>query len=195
MKLVGLTGGIATGKSEVTKILREQGISVFDADHEVHELYKNGQAAEALKLLCPTVIVGMSVDRQKLSKLISETPSLLKGIESIIHPLVNQREKHFIDEARGLGKQFVVIDSPLLIEMGRHQNMDCIVLVATTLELQKQRAMARPGMTKEKLDLILSKQMTTDEKRKYSNYVIENNAGREELRSHTIAAFNKLMGE
>ena len=192
MKIIGLTGGIATGKSEVTKILREQGIQVFDADAEVHELYKNGQAAKALKLLCPDPISGLVVDRKKLSKLITEKPDLLKQIESKIHPLVNQIEKKFIDEARRLGKPFVVIDSPLLIEMDRSKDMDYVVLVATTDELQKQRAIARPGMTKEKLDLILSKQMTTDEKRKYSHYVIENDAGLNELESQTKAIFKQF---
>lgn len=193
MKVIGLTGGIATGKSEVTKILRKMGISVFDADAAVHELYQNGIAASNLKRICPEAIMGHEVDRQRLAALIVKQPDLLRKIEEIIHPLVRNAEHRFISKAKASQKTIVVIDSPLLIETGHYKDMDVNVLVTTDKHNQIARATDRPSMTKEKIELLLAKQTPTDEKRKLVDLVIENNATIEELEVQVRVHFQKLM--
>lgn len=193
MKVIGLTGGIATGKSEVTKILRKMKIPVFDADAAVHALYQNGIAAQYLKNICPEAIFGVKVDRSKLSGLILEHPNLLKKIESIVHPLVRDAEKNFLTEVAKSSAKVAVIDSPLLIETDHYKDMDFSILIAASRENQIKRAMMRPNMTKEKVKLLLAKQKSTAEKRKIVDLVIDNNATLGELEDQVRSAFGKLM--
>lgn len=193
MKVIGLTGGIATGKSEVAKILRKMGISVFDADAVVHSLYQNGIAASYLKDLCPEAVVGLKVDRQKLSALLAKQHDLLKKIETIIHPLVRDAELRFVLEAKASHSVMVVIDSPLLIETGHYKDLDATVLVSTDKQNQMERALSRPNVTKSKIEFIISKQMPTVEKRKLVDLVIENDGSLEELEIQVRSCFQKLL--
>ena len=193
MIVIGITGGIATGKSEVTKILRKLNIPVFDADAAVHTLYQNGIAAKFLKNICPEAVIGDKVDRSKLSELISKRPNLLIKIEDIIHPLVRDAEKNFLIEIAKTPAKIAVIDSPLLIETGHHKDMDFSILIAASKANQIRRAMMRPNMTKEKLELILVKQMAAEEKRKFVDLVIENDATLGQLEDQVRTIFSKLM--
>lgn len=193
MKLIGLTGGIATGKTEVTKIIRKLNIPVFDADASVHEIYENGIGARHLKTLCPDAVEGNKVDRKKLSKLIVDQPALMKQIELIIHPLVRQAEVEFLSQARQANYSCAVIDSPLLIETGHYKDMDVTILIDASIEIQKHRAMMRSEMTEEKFKLMIAKQMSSAEKRKHSNYIIENNGSLAELESQTQKIFERII--
>ena len=195
MKIIGLTGGIATGKSEVANAIRIMGIPVFDADAAVHEIYQNGVAAEALKDICPLAIEGKNVGRDKLSELIKNDPSLLKTIESIIHPLVRQAENSFLLKARQSRSKIAVIDSPLLIETGHHKDMDVVIVIETPYENQKARAMERPNMSAAKFELIYAKQMPAAEKRNHANFIVENNATLGELEQKTKTIITKIMNE
>lgn len=193
MKVIGLTGGIATGKSEATKIIRKLNIPVFDADAAVHDIYQNGTGARHLKTLCPEAIEGDRVDRKKLSQLIAYHPTLLKQIETIVHPLVRQAENEFLTESRRTKHKLVVIDSPLLIETGHHKDMDATILIDATPETQRSRAMLRPGMTEEKFNMIKSKQMSSSERRQHSNYIIENNGTLADLEIQILRIFKELV--
>jgi dephospho-CoA kinase len=193
MKVVGLTGGIATGKSEAAKIIRKLSIPVFDADAAVHDIYQNGIGAKHLNTLCPGAIDGDRVDRKKLSVLIALQPTLLKKIELIIHPLVRQAEIEFLSKAKLAKHKMVVIDSPLLIETGHHKDMDVTILIDALPETQRSRAMLRPGMTEEKFSMIMTKQMPSSEKRKYSSYIIENNGDLGELENKIQKIFQELV--
>ena len=195
MKIIGLTGGIATGKSEVANAIRIMGIPVFDADAAVHEIYQNGVAAEALKDICPLAIEGKNVDRDKLSELIKNDPSLLKTIESLIHPLVRQAENSFLLKARQSRSKIAVIDSPLLIETGHHKDMDVVIVIETPYKNQKARAMERPNMSAAKFELIYAKQMPAAEKRNHANFIVENNATLGELEQKTKTIITKIMNE
>ncbi len=187
--IIGLTGSIAMGKSEVTKILRTLDIPVFDADATVHAIYENGTAAKALAQICPEAIVGQRVDRKILSRLIAKDPGLLKPITAIIHPLVQHAEDEFLRmQTSGL----VVIDSPLILEAGRAREMDIIIVVSSTPENQKARALDRPGMTIEKFNLINTKQMPDAEKRSWADFTIENNGTLEELADTTKALIEHI---
>jgi dephospho-CoA kinase len=182
MMVIGLTGSIAMGKSEVAKIFRTLNIPVFDADATVHDIYENGMAAKLLADVCPEAIVGEKLDRKILSALIAKNPDLLKSITGIIHPLVQASESRFLDEQHS---DIAVIDSPLILETGRARDMDMIIVVSSSPENQEARALSRPGMTLEKLNMIRSKQMPDAEKRAWADYVIENNGTLEELATTT----------
>jgi dephospho-CoA kinase len=190
--IIGLTGSIAMGKSEVANTLRSLGIPVFDADAEVHTIYENGTAARALAKLCPDAISDDTVDRKILSTLIAKNPELLKSIAAIIHPLIHNAEQDFLNAHRN---EIVVIDSPLILEGGRAREMDLLIVVSAHPDLQKIRAMARLGMTEEKLNMILSKQMPDDEKRKWADYVIENNGTVDELAQVTKALITEIRSK
>lgn len=192
MMVIGLTGSIAMGKSEVAKILRTLNIPVFDADAAVHEIYENGVAAQHLKKLCPEAIDGNNVDRKILSQHIAKNPDLLKSITAIIHPLVHQAERDFLQKQKS---NIAVIDSPLILESGRAGDMDMIIVVSSSPETQKARALARPGMTEEKFQLILAKQMPDHEKRQWADFTIENNGTLEELATTTKALIEQMRDQ
>jgi dephospho-CoA kinase len=187
--IIGLTGSIAMGKSEVAKTLRQLGIPVFDADAAVHELYRNGTAAKALRNLCPDAVEGNVVDRKKLSRQIAENPSILKSITAIIHPLVNQAERDFL---KSHSNKILVVDSPLLLETGRAADFDLIIVISSSPENQQARALSRLAMTLEKFNMIKTKQMPDDEKRQWADYIIDNNGSVEELREAVIALITEI---
>ncbi len=190
--IIGLTGSIAMGKSEVAKILRSLNIPVFDADATVHQIYEDGTAAKALSAICPEAIEGKTINRKILSALIAKNPALLKSITNSIHPIVNAAEQKFRIENLGY---LAVIDSPLILEGGRARDMDLLIVVSAHPEIQKARALARPGMTLEKFKLITSKQMPDDEKRSWADYVIENNGTLEELEVTTKALIDHIKAQ
>lgn len=190
--IIGLTGSIAMGKSEVAKILHSLNIPVFDADATVHQIYEDGTAAKAIRAICPEAIEGKTVNRKILSALIAKNPNLLKAVTAIIHPIVNAAEQKFRAENKG---HLAVIDSPLILEAGRARDMDLLIVVSAHPEIQKARALARSGMTLEKFELIISKQMPDDEKRAWADYVIENNGTLEELEVTTKALVDHIKAQ
>lgn len=174
MKVIGLTGSIAMGKTTTSNIFRKLGYEVFDADRVVHQFYqKGGQAALEIGQLLPEVIVDGAVDRNRLAAKVSKDKLLLAKIEKIVHPLVRQKEKDFIARQKRQGAQIAILDIPLLFETNRQNELDFVVVVTTSSDIQKQRAMARPGMTREKLDMILKRQMPDNEKRKRAKFVVD----------------------
>ena len=172
MIIAGLTGSIAMGKSETAKMFAARGIPVFDSDAAVHELYAPGGAAvEAVKALAPDAVIDGAVDRRKLASLVQAEPALLKQIEAVVHPLVKARQAAFLAEAAA-SSDIAVLDIPLLFETGREKDVDVVIVVSAGDGLQRERALARPGMTAEKLDFILSRQLPDAEKRARADYVI-----------------------
>lgn len=173
MIVAGLTGSIAMGKTETAKMFASRGIPVFDSDAAVHELYaKGGKAVEPLRELAPDAIIDEAVHRGKLAALVQADPALLKKIEAVVHPLVKARQQSFLAEA-GPSCDIVLLDIPLLFETGRDRDVDVIIVVSAGEVLQRERALARPGMTADKLDFILSRQLPDAEKRKRADYVID----------------------
>jgi dephospho-CoA kinase len=166
-------GSIGMGKSSVAKHFNNLGFPVFDADSAVHELYsKDGEAVYPLSKIVPDAIVDSSVDRKILGMKILQNDRLLKDIEEIVHPLVAKKRNLFLEACRSKGCFLVVYDIPLLLENVQNYSVDYIVVVSASAETQRSRVLSRPGMTIEKFESILSKQMPDHEKQKRAHFVI-----------------------
>ncbi|MBO3758275.1 dephospho-CoA kinase [Ciceribacter sp. L1K22] len=173
---LGLTGSIGTGKSTTARMFAEEGLPVNDADEVVHQLYR-GEAVPAVKKAFPESVLDGRVDRQILSGLLAKNPARFRELEAIVHPLVVQKEREFLLFQKAAGADIAVLDIPLLFETGANQRVDKVVVVTCDPETQRHRVMARPGMTEEKLRMILSRQMPDEEKRRRADYVIDTGRG------------------
>jgi dephospho-CoA kinase len=186
--VIGLTGSIAMGKSETARMFSDLGVPVFDSDAEVHRLYARGGAAVVpVGRQVPGALRDGQIDRAELSRAIAADPTLLSRIEAIVHPLVRARQQEFLDACAAGGASVAVLDIPLLFETGRDREVDRVVVVTAPADLQRQRALARPGMTAEKLDLILSRQVPDAEKRRRAHYVVDTAQGLDEARRQVAA--------
>ena len=178
--LIGLTGSIGMGKSETAKLFAKLGIPVYDSDAAVHRLYEPGGAAvEKIAEAFPGSVSNGRVDRAALSKLLAGDEAGFKKLEAIVHPLVAEENRKFMEQAVHDGADMVVQDIPLLFETGGHTRMDAVVVVSAPRELQRKRVLERPGMTPGKLDQILSRQMPDEEKRAQAHFVVETDKGLE----------------
>lgn len=182
MKLVGLTGSIASGKSTAARILRDLQIPVFDSDETVHRLYADGTVAKLLPRKFASVIAEKSrIDREKLSKLLERHPEYFADIETVVHPLVRAAQEAFIASCRAKGEPLAVVDIPLLFESHQENRFDHIVLVTAQAEKRRERALQRAGMTEDKFSMIDGRQMPESEKRKRASHVIDNNGTIQDL--------------
>lgn len=194
MIVIGLTGSIGMGKSTTAGLFAEQGIPVNDADQVVHDLYR-GQAVAPIQAVFPEVIVNGVVDRQRLSENLAKNPANFKRLESIVHPLVRACEADFLTRNRKLGEPIALLDIPLLFETGAEARVDKVVVVSCAEQVQRQRVMARSGMTKEKLDLILSRQLPDADKRARADYVIDTGQGIDKAREQVKTILEELRGK
>jgi dephospho-CoA kinase len=196
MIVVGLTGSIAMGKSDTLKVFAELGVPVFDADAEVHALYETGgDAVPAIAAAFPGVVQDGRVDRAILSRVITEDPANLARLEAIVHPLVRARQRRFIEVAKAAGAKLAVLDIPLLFETGGETRVDKVVVVSAPAAEQRRRALARPGMSEEKLAQILARQMSDAEKRQRADFVVDTGAGHDRARAQVCAIVTALQAE
>ncbi len=195
MLLIGLTGSIGMGKSETAKMFAAEGVPVYDADAEVHKLYAPGGAAVApLEEAFPGVVVDGAVDRTLLSKEVIGNPEALKKLESIVHPLVGQANRNFLEKAAKDGAEMVLLDIPLLFETGGRERVDVIVVVSAPYELQRERVLARPEMTEEKFEEIFAKQVSDADKRAGADYIVESDKGLDHARAQVRDIIADLKG-
>lgn len=175
MLIIGLTGSIGMGKSTAAARIRTLGVGVCDADAIVHKLYKAGGAAvAAIEAAFPgTLAEDGGVDRQRLAAALLADGSAFKRLEAIVHPLVFEAERRFLHEKLAKGAQKAVLEIPLLFETGGEKRVDVTIVVSAPPEVQRQRVLDRPGMTPEKLDQIVSRQMPDEEKRRRANFVVD----------------------
>ncbi|MGH6869980.1 MAG: dephospho-CoA kinase [Rhizomicrobium sp.] len=178
MFLVGLTGSIGMGKSETAKMFADLGVPVYDSDAAVHRLYERGGAAVPhIEKAFPGAIRDGAVDRAALSNILAADPDGFKRLEAVVHPLVAREQAKFREQAMAEGADMIVLDVPLLYETGGHARMDAVVVVSAPHHIQRERVLARPGMSPDKLDQILSRQMPDAEKRAKAHFVVETGHG------------------
>jgi dephospho-CoA kinase len=175
---VGLTGSIGMGKTETAKLFARLGLPVFDADAAVHRVYeRGGGGAEAIAHRFPDAVVDGRVDRARLTRIVAQDPLALRALEALVHPLVREAEAQFVEAARARNEELVILDIPLLFETGRADTMDAIVVVSAPEAVQRERVLKRPGMTPEKFEAILARQMPDVDKRAKADFVIETDKG------------------
>ena len=172
MLKLGLTGSIATGKSTVLAAFAVLGVPVFSSDEAVHELYA-GEAVGPVGKAFPGVVREGLVDRDTLSAALIADPKRLGELERIVHPLVRRRIALFLEQAAATGAPLAVVDIPLLFEGGHDYGLDKVAVTVCDEATQRQRALARPGMTVEKLETILARQLPQAEKRKRADYIFD----------------------
>lgn len=177
--VIGLTGSIGMGKSFAASCLRREGIPVFDADAEVHKLMKKGgRAVKAVEAAFPGAITDGSVDRPKLGSIVFGDPTALARLEKILHPMVGESEKRFLARAARLGWKVVARDVPLLFETGGDMRCDITLVVSAPPHVQRTRVLARPGMTSQRFEQVLAKQLSDVEKRRRADIVIPSGLGK-----------------
>jgi dephospho-CoA kinase len=176
MFVLGLTGSIGMGKSTTARLFAEAGVPVHESDAAVHRLYE-GAAVPAIAAAFPGTVVGGKVDRDKLAARVLDDPAALRRLESIVHPLVRSAADRFLSEARASRAKIAVLDIPLLFETGGEDRVDAVVVVTAPPEMQRARALERPGMTVEKFEAILAKQMPDVEKRARADFVVDTSRG------------------
>lgn len=179
----GLTGSIGMGKSTTAQMFRDQGVAVYDADATVHKLY-SGEATDLIEAAFPNTTSDGNVDRTKLSKYVIGKPDNMKKLEAIIHPLVHKREQEFLKEAETRDEKLVVLDIPLLFETGGVNRVDKIIVVTAPASIQRERVLARDGMTVEKFEAILARQVPDSEKREKADFVIDTSLGLEQAKQN-----------
>ena len=192
MLVIGLTGSIAMGKSEVAKIIAKHNIPVFDSDAEVHKLYDSRAGADLIRPFVPDATKTDKVDRKIITQHVLKDPELLGQLEKKVHAEIKRRRDIFIADARKTNAKSVVIDTPLLFETGADKDMDVTVVVSSPLELQRSRALSRPGMTIERLEMISSRQIPDRQKRQKADEIIENNSTLLELNKSVESLLKKL---
>ncbi|WP_029060691.1 dephospho-CoA kinase [Labrenzia sp. DG1229] len=173
---IGLTGSIGMGKSTTAKMFAERGLPVHDADACVHSLYE-GRGVPLIGDAFPGSIVDGKVDRTLLSKQVLGNPEAMKRLEDIVHPLVHEEEQVFLDLARMDGHSAVLMDIPLLFETGAETRVDAVVVVTADADIQRDRVLARDGMTEERFQAILETQAPDAEKRERADFLIDTGQG------------------
>jgi dephospho-CoA kinase len=191
MFILGLTGSLGMGKSTTARFFAEEGVPVHDADAVVHRLY-DGEAAAAIETAFPGTTAGGKVDRDKLAARVLGDSAALKRLEAIVHPLVQEAERRLLAEAESRGEKVAVLDIPLLFETGGEERVDAVVVVSAPPDVQRSRALERPGMTVDKLDAILAKQMPDDEKRRRADFVVDTSRGFEAARADVRAVLDAV---
>jgi dephospho-CoA kinase len=186
MVVLGLTGSLGMGKSTTARFFAEADVPVFDADAAVHRLYA-GEAAAAIEAAFPGTAGEQGVDRAKLAQAVLADAAALPRLEAIIHPLVRREELRFIDEAGKAGARVAVLDIPLLFETGRDRLVDAVVVVSAPPDIQRARVFERPGMTEEKFQALLAKQMPDEEKRRRADFVVDSSGSYDSARAQVHA--------
>ena len=196
MKIIGLTGGIGSGKTSVAAKLRALGARVFDADEAAKKAVLPGTEGflKVVETFGPQIVdADGKLNRMALAEIVFNDKAALKRLEEIIHSYVWQETDKFLSECQQSGERAAVLDIPLLIECGWHQKVDEVWLVVLPVEKQIMRTMKRSGMTAEAVQARIAAQMPLEEKKKYATLVIDNSGAWEETEKQVITAWEKAV--
>ena len=184
MIVLGLTGSIGMGKSTTARMFAEEGARVHDADATVHDLYAaGGSAVGPIGEAFPGAVKDGAVDRQVLAAEIGRRPEALARLEAIVHPLVARSRDDFLAEARKSGADVAVLDVPLLFETGGRQALDAVVVVSAPAHAQRRRVLERPGMSAERLETLIARQVPDAEKRDRADFIVDTGQGLDHARA------------
>jgi dephospho-CoA kinase len=193
MITLGLTGSIGMGKSTTAAMFRAAGIPVYDADAAVAEIYlKGGAAVEPLEATFPGVTRDGAVDREALRQRVLGDDEAMAKLNAVVHPLLGKDRLAFFAKAQADKADLVVLDIPLLFETGGERNMNAVVVVSAPADQQRQRVLAREGMTPERLDAILARQLPDAEKRARADFVIDTGRGLEAAEAQVSAVIAEV---
>ncbi len=188
---IGLTGSIGMGKSTTAKMFAAEGVPVHDADATVHALY-SGRAAPLIEAAFPGTVSDRKVDRTLLSPHVLGKPEAMKKLEAIVHPLVREEEQLFLQRARADHRRIVMLDIPLLFETGGDARVDVVVVVTADAQVQRDRVLARPGMSEDRFEAILAKQLPDAEKRRRAHFLVDTGRGMEAAKRQVRAILKAL---
>ena len=197
MITIGLTGGIASGKSTVSAELRSLGVPVFDADAEARLAVAAGSEglAQVIAVLGKEYLSEEgTLARAKVAERIFHDKAALKAVEAIIHKIVWQQAESFLAASSKQGHKAAVLDVPLLIECGWHKNVDSVWLVSVSRQQQVERAMLRSGMTADEVNARIEAQMSLAEKKKYADVVLDNSGSQAETMQAVHSQLELLLG-
>ena len=197
MITIGLTGGIASGKSTVSAELRKQGVPIFDADQNARDAVAKGSKGLAMVAAAfgsEYLTEEGELNRPKVSELVFHDKAALKALESILHKIVCENAEQFLQQQRQLGT-IAVLDVPLLIETGWHKQVDKVWLVAVSRRQQIERAMLRSGMTEAEVEARIDAQMSLEEKKRFADVVLDNSGSLEHTLAHVQQELAKLLGD
>ena len=189
MKIIGLTGSIATGKSTIVGWINELGIATHDSDRVVHELLGPGGAAvqDVLTEFGPHFgTIANGIKRKSLGEEVFSARQKRLTLESILHPMVRQHRDAFIAEQRRAHAAAILLDVPLLFETGGEAMCDYVIVVLASARTTAKRALARPGMTEDKLASILASQMPSDEKKARADLILDSDLPKDQTRNQLI---------
>jgi len=189
---IGLTGSIGMGKTETGKIFSELGFPIYNADDAVHKLYEAGQkGAKKIKEVFPNSINSDgSVNRESLSAEVLGNADNIRVLESIIHPLVGEDREIFFK--KNIDSPAVVLDIPLLFETGGEKFVDIVVVVDAPADIQEERVLSRPNMTKEKLEKIIAEQIPNDIKKEKADFVVDTSVSIEDAKIQVKKILKKI---
>jgi dephospho-CoA kinase len=190
MIVIGLTGSIGMGKSNAARALRRFGIPVYDADREVHRLYRpGGGAAAAIEKAFPGTTKDGAVDVERLRQAVLTDDDALPRLERIVHPLVQRAQRRFLARAAARRQPVVVLDVPLLFETGGERRVDMTLVVSAPRRVQLARVLARPGMTRERLSALEARQTPDVEKRRRADFIVYTGLGKR----HSLRALAEIV--
>lgn len=191
---LGLTGSIGMGKSTTAQMFADLGAVVWNADAAVHALYGlGGDAVAPIEAAFPGVVVDGAVDRVRLAEALGRDADAFGRLEAIVHPLVALSRKDELEAAEQRGVRLAVLDIPLLFETGGDAAMDAVVVVTADPDIQAARVLARPGMTRERLDAILERQTPDAEKRRRADFIIDTGQGLDAARARVAEIVGTVL--
>lgn len=194
MIVLGLTGSIGMGKSTTARMFAEAGAEVWDADAAVHRLYAPGGAAVGpVEAAFPGVTGAGGVDRVELGRRVRQDPAALARLEALVHPLVQADRAAFLARARERGAALAVLDIPLLFETGADARVDAVVVVSAPPRVQRDRVLARPGMTAAAFEALLARQMADADKRARADFVIDTGSGLDHAREQVRRVVDTVL--
>ncbi len=191
MIILGLTGSIGMGKSTCAEIFEKMGVPIHDSDKAVHGLLANDpDTIQAVLKAFPEL--SSSINRSALGKLVFSHPTRRTQLEAILHPRVRSHQQEFL---AAQSSEMALLDIPLLFETGADARVDYTIVVSAPIDIQKQRVLARPGMSEEKLAAILSRQMPDEEKKKKADFIIHNDQGYDHLENQITEIIKQVKAQ